>query len=187
MSIGLKLTERQRHGTKYVNMADEKNASLEEAKWWIERGPVKERPKEPYVGRGIIEKWAQALLKDYNQDQASRNVVDINRRVLHQAPLEPGQWGYVSLGVGNYSAAGLAKIKNSFKLPQTARAVIVDAGYSVRVLITDEPIGERIIDINFTPAPSLDYWVSGELVEEKTFSSIDDALKKLKTLVPTYL
>ncbi len=168
-------------------MADEKTAPVEEAKWWIDRGPVKEREKETQLGRGIIEKWVYGMLKDYSQDQAVRNVVDINQRILKELSVSPGEWGYLSLGVGSYPANGLAKIKSSLQLPSHARALAIDAGYSVRVMITGEPIGERFVDINFTEAPSLDYWVGGELVEERLFSNIDETLKKLRASLDGYL
>ena len=57
-------------------MADEKNETLEESKWWIDRGPVKEREKPLAPVPGIIEKWAYELLRGYNQDQATKNLVD---------------------------------------------------------------------------------------------------------------
>lgn len=168
-------------------MADEKTTPVEEVKWWIDRGPVKEREKQTQLGRGIIEKWVCEMLKDYSQDQAVRNVVDINQRILNELSVSPGDWGYLSLGVGSYPASGLAKIKSSLQLPSYARALTIDAGYSVRVLITGEPIGERFVDINFTEAPSLDYWVGGELVEERLFSSVDDTLKKLRGSLASYI
>lgn len=168
-------------------MADEKTIPVEEVKWWIDRGTAKEREKETQLGRGIIEKWVYEMLKDYSQDQAVRNVVDINPRILKELSVSPGEWGYLSLGVGSHPAGGLAKIKSSLQLPPNARALAIDAGYSVRVMITGEPIGERFVDINFTEAPSLDYWVGGELVEERLFSNVDDALKKLRGLLHSYL
>jgi hypothetical protein len=61
--------------------------------------------------------------------------------------------------------------------------LIVDAGYSVRVVITAEPPGERYVDINFTDAPSLDYWVGGQLVEE-SFLNIGEALKRIRPIFP---
>ena len=57
-------------------MADEKNETLEEGKWWIDRGPVKEREKPLAPVPGIIEKWAYELLRGYNQDQAAKNLVE---------------------------------------------------------------------------------------------------------------
>lgn len=168
-------------------MAEEKTPPVEEVKWWIDRGPVKEREKESQLGRGIIEKWVYELLKDYKQEQAVRNVVDINPRTLKELSLPAGEWDYISLGVGSYAANGLAKIRSTLSLPANARGLIIDAGYSVRVLITGEPIGERLVDINFTEAPSLDYWVENELVEERLFSGVDDALKKLRGALSNYI
>lgn len=168
-------------------MADEKTTPVEEAKWWIDRGPVKEREKKTQLGRGIIEQWVYEMLKDYSQAHAVQNVVDINQRILKELSIPPGEWGYLSLGVGSYPPNRLAKIKSSLQLPSHARALAIDAGYSVRVLITGEPIGERFVDINFTEAPSLDYWVCGEMVQERLFPSVDDALKKLRTSLHSYL
>lgn len=168
-------------------MADEKAvpavAPTEEAKWWIDRGPVKEREKKDQLGRGIIEQWTYQLLKDYRQEQAVRNVVDINPRFLKELASAPPGWGYFSLEVGTYPAEKLAAIKNALHLPNGARALAIDAGYSLRVLITGEPVGERVMDINFTEVPSLDTWIGGELIEEKLFHSFPDALKRLGPLI----
>jgi hypothetical protein len=168
-------------------MADEKTTPKEEAKWWIDRGPVKEREKKAQLGKGLIEQWVYELLKDYSQDQAVRNVVDINRRFLKELSMASQQWGYLSLGVGTYPFSKLSRIKSSLPLPANARALVIDAGYSVRILITGEPVGKRLVDINFTAGPSFDYWVDGELVEERLFPNLDEALKKLRPLLPGYL
>ena len=167
-------------------MADEKTPPVEELKWWIDRGPVKEREKIPPLERGIIEKWVYEMLKDYSQERAVRNVVDINPRILKEFSAAPLGWSYLSLGVGSYPANGLDKIKNALQLPADARALLIDAGYSVRLLITGEPIGERLLDINFTEAPSLDYWVRNELVEERLFPNVEVALKELKSALSGY-
>jgi hypothetical protein len=168
-------------------MADEKtNPPAEEVKWWIERGPVKEREKSEALGRGIIEKWTYELLKDYKQEQAVRNVVDINPRTLKDLSQAPLGWNYVSLGVGNYPAARLDKIKKALPLPSDARALIIDAGYSVRILITGEPVGEKLLDINFTEGPSVDYWVNNELIEERLFPNVDVTLKALRPALTNY-
>jgi hypothetical protein len=168
-------------------MADEKIESLEESKWWIDRGPVKEREKAATPVTGIIEKWAYELLRGYNQDQASKNLVDINARLLRGLSVAPGQWGYFSMDVGSYPAEKLAKIKNSLPLPPNARGLIIDAGFSVRVVITGEPVGARYVDINFTDSPALDHWVNGELVQEWVFANIGEALKRIRPELPRYL
>jgi hypothetical protein len=168
-------------------MADEKTQQFEETKWWIDRGPVKEREKPAAPIKGIIEKWAYELLKGYNQDLAMRNLVDINAKMLKELSVGQGEWGYFSLDVGVYPAEKLAKIKNGLPLPAGTRGIVIDAGYSVRVVITAEPIGERFVDINFTDAPSLDYWVNGQLIEERVFSNVGEALKRIRPALDRYL
>ena len=168
-------------------MANEKTAPLEETKWWIDRGPIKERDRSTAAAKGIVEKWAYELLKGYNQDQAIKNLVDINPRILREFSVAPQQWGYFSLEVGTYPHEKLAKIKNALTLPPGARAIVIDAGYSVRVIITGDPVGERYVDINFTDAHSLDYWVKGQLIDEKVFADVGEALKKIKPELRRYL
>ena len=168
-------------------MPDEKTTTLEETKWWIDRGPVKEREKAAAPVRGIVEKWAYELLKGYNQDQAAKNVADINSCLLKSVVVAPGSWGYFSMDVGTYPPDKLTKVKNGLPLPAWARGLVIDAGFSVRILVTGEPIGERYLDINFTETPSLDYWVRGELVEERLFANIGEALKKIRPNLARYL
>jgi hypothetical protein len=169
-------------------MADDKTQQpFEESKWWIDRGPVKEREKPAEPVKGIIEKWAYELLKGYNQDQAAKNLVDINPRLLKELSVPPGQWGYLSLEVGVYPVEKLNKIKGGLPLPAETRGIVIDAGYSVRIVITGEPIGRRYVDINFTDAPSLDYWVDGQLIEERTFLNVGEALKRIRSDLARYL
>lgn len=168
-------------------MAEEKNPAFEETKWWIDRGPVKEREKSATAVKGIIENWAYELLKNYNQDQAAKNLVDINAKLLKGISIEPGEWGYYSLDVGAYPPDKLAKVKSGLPLPAGTRGIVIDAGYSVRVIITGEPVGERFIDINFTDAPSLDFWVNGQLIDERVYSNMGEALKRIRPELARYL
>jgi len=168
-------------------MAEEKNQVFEETKCWIDRGPLKEREKPAEPVKGIIEKWAYELLKNYNQDQAAKNLVDTNPRLLKELTVGPGEWGYFSLDVGKYPEDKLAKIKAGLPLPARSRGVVIDAGYSVRIVITGEPVGERYVDINFTESPSLDCWVNGQLVEERVFANMGEALKRIRPELPYFI
>jgi hypothetical protein len=168
-------------------MPDEKDAQFEETKWWIDRGPVKEREKPAATVKGIVEQWAIELLKGYNQDLAAKNLVDINSKILGSLSIGAGEWGYYSLDVGTYPPDKMARIKSALPLPPGARAIIIDAGYSLRVVITGEPLGQRYVDINFTDAPSLDYWVKGQLIYEQVFSNVGEALRRIKPDLADYL
>jgi hypothetical protein len=99
----------------------------------------------------------------------------------------PGEWGYYSLEIGSYPPEKLSKIKSGLPLPTGTRGIVIDAGYSVRIIITGDPVGERYVDINFTDAPSLDYWVKGQLVEERVYSNVGEALKRIRSELPRYL
>jgi len=168
-------------------MADEKAPAFEETKWWIDRRAVKDRDKAATPVKGIIEKWAFELLENYNQDEAAKNLVDINLKIFRELNVEPGQWGYYSLDIGKYPPDKLEKIKAALPLPPGARGIVIDAGFSVRVMITGEPVGERYVDINFVDTPSLDYWVKSQLIEERVFSNIGEALKRIRPDLPSYV
>ncbi len=163
------------------------DTSVQEVKWWIDTG-TKRQPdgveREPI---GVIERWAFELLKDYRQERALQNIVDINGQALRELDNNEDRWVYLSLGVGEFPAKRLDHIKDSLRIPRYARALAIDAGYSVRLLVTGNPPGEKVLDINFTDAPSLDYWINGELMEEQMFRSVDDALKRLRNSVHRYL
>ena len=61
-----------------------------------------------------------------------------------------------------------------------ARGIVVDAGYSVRVITTGEPIGERYARILILAhVLSLDCWVDGQLVEERVYGSAAWRLKPI--------
>ena len=79
--------------------------------------------------------------------------MDINGQALRELGNNEDRWVYVSLGVGEFPVKRLNYIKDSLRLPRYARALAIDAGYSIRVLITGNPPGEKVLDINFTEAP----------------------------------
>lgn len=167
--------------------AGDREAAVQEVKWWIDTGTRRQPETAERVHEGVIERWAFELLKDYRQEQALQNIVDINGQALRELANHEDRWVYLSLGVGEFPLKRLNHIKDSLRMPRHARALAIDAGYSVRVLITGNPPGEKVLDINLTEAPSLDYWINGELVEEQLFRSLEDALKRLRNSIHRYL
>lgn len=157
----------------------------EESKWWIDRGPKKEAAKGEE--KGLIERWAIELLKDYRQERALQNIVDINQRALAEFNAAEKKWGYVSLGVGRFPQKRLNYVREGLRIPRYAKTLVIDAGYSVRLLITGDPPGEKVVDINFTEAPSMDYWIDNELIEERLFGSVEEALRRLRHSLHRYL
>ncbi len=161
--------------------------TIQETKWWIDTGVRRGQEAPEREPKGVIERWAFELLKDYRQERALQNIVDINGQVLRELGNNDQRWVHVSLGVGEFPTKRLNHIKDALRIPRYSRALVIDAGYSVRILITGDPPGEKLLDINFTESPSLDYWINGELMEEQMFRSIDDALKRLRNSVHRYL
>ena len=171
-----------------ADSAGDSGGAVQEVKWWIDTG-TKRQPedgsqREP---KGVIERWAFELLKDYRQERALQNIVDINGQALRELSGNEDRWVYLSLGVGEFPQKRLNYIKDSLRMPRYARALAIDAGYSIRVLMTGNPPGDKVLDVNFTESPSMDYWINGELVEEQMFRSIEDALKRLRNSVHRYL
>ncbi len=160
---------------------------IQEVKWWIDTGTRRQPDGGKREPTGVIERWAFELLKDYRQEQALQNIVDINGKVLRELADNTDHWVYISLGVGEFPRKRLGYIRDSLRIPRYARAAAIDAGYSVRILVTGSPPGEKVLDINFTDAPSMDCWAHGELVGEQLFHSVDDALRRLRNAIHPYL
>lgn len=170
-----------------TNSSPEPDTTVQEVKWWIDTGTKQQAETGERAPIGVIERWAFELLKDYRQERALQNIVDINGQALHKLDNNEDRWVYLSLGVGEFPVKRLSYIKDSLKIPRYARALAIDAGYSVRVLITGNPPGAKVLDINFTEAPSLDVWMNRELIEEQTFRSIEEALKRIRNSAHRYL
>ena len=170
-----------------ADVNDKESQSDDEIKWWIDRGPKKEVANVEPAQQGLIESWAIELLKDYRQERALQNIVDINQRALAEFDAEDKKWGYCSLAVGRFPQKRLNYIREALRIPRYAKVLVIDAGYSVRFLITGEPSGERVVDINFTESPSMDYWVKNQLIEERLFGSVDEALKRLRHALHRYV
>ncbi len=173
--------------TETAQPAGDPGTAVQEVKWWIDTGTKQRSETGERVPIGVIEHWAFELLKDYRQERALQNIVDINGQALRELANNDDRWVYLSLGVGEFPQKRLNYIKDSLRIPRYARGLAIDAGYSVRVLITGNPPGDKVLDINFTEAPSMDYWNCGELIEEQMFRSVDDALKRLRNSIHRYL
>ena len=141
-----------------TDSAGNPGAAVQEVKWWIDTG-IKQRSdadeREPI---GVIERWAFELLKDYRQERALQNIVDINGQVLRELGANEDRWVYVSLGVGEFPQKRLNYIKDSLRMPRYARALAIDAGYSVRVLMTGNP---RAIRCWTSTSPKRRPWTTG--------------------------
>jgi len=123
----------------------------------------------------------------YDQDRARERLTDNNLKILLAAQPPDGGWAYVELGGGRHPHRDQERIRRSFNLPPYARAVLVDSGRVVRVLVTGTPLGERILEFSLGFAPSFDCWLRDEWVEERVFRTPADAIKASGKLIRQYL
>ena len=133
--------------------------------------------------KGIIEKWAYELLKGYNQDQAAKNLVDINPKLFKELPVAPGEWGYYSLDVGTYPPDKLAKIKSGLPLPPGARGIVIDAGYSVQDDHHRRNRSASVMSISILPTRR--HWITGSTVNWLKSEFSRTSAKRSSEFAPT--
>ncbi len=167
-------------------MGNEKNPQ-ESIKWWVDQGKsTRERPKNgppPPTGARFY-----VTAKGYEQDQAREAIIDLNVKLLTKANPPENGFGYLNLIDERSSPAYLEKVKRALPLPKGARAVIVDSGRMVRVILTGDPIGERVLEFNFNrEEPTFDVWVRGDWKKEILFRSLGELYRKAPRLIERYM
>ncbi len=166
-------------------MASEEKKGTAEERWWVDRDQYRLRPKIqkkfPTAGNSFFR-----AVEGYNQEEALDHLTDINLKLLAQGDAPPGGWGYVSLVKEKSPARKIERIKKSLPLPSFARAVLVDSGQSLRVIVTGTPVGECILEFNFIQEASFDCWIRGEWVREELFASPEELLHHASRLLKEY-
>jgi hypothetical protein len=156
-------------------------------RWWIDQGkPTEQAPRsagaEPAVGASFY-----TVAKGYSQDVARSRLTDLNLKLFQEGDPGPDGWGYLQMTPDRYPAKKLEQIQRALSLPAGVRAVAVDSGVSLRVILTGEPPGERLIELRFGEESSFDAWVRGEWVGEALFNRLPAALKAAGRFVSTYM
>ncbi|MGH7822558.1 MAG: hypothetical protein ACREQ9_22585 [Candidatus Binatia bacterium] len=167
-------------------MASEKGGQ-DSIKWWVDhtksgRERSKDEPPPPAAARFYV------TARGYDQERARAGLVDLNTKFLHEANPPANGFGYLNLIDEPSPPHILDKVKRSVRLPEGARAVIVDAGKMLRVIVTGNPVGERILEFNFNRSePSFDVWVRGEWKEEIVFRDLAELYRSIPKLVERYM
>jgi hypothetical protein len=159
----------------------------EDSRWWIDRGPrkTKEKPSEAPLSLGGA---SYDELRGYDQEKVRASLSHINLKLLEETNPFPGSWNYVSLKPERRKLLEeFEKLKKACPLPEPLRGVAIDCGYSLRLLITGEPLGAKILEVHLSDAPSLDFWELGHLVREGLFSSREEALEAVREFLPELL
>jgi hypothetical protein len=154
-------------------------------RWWVDLGGTDKvkvtRPPGP-AGSRLFQ-----VGRDFDQERARERLSDNNLKLLREAAAPEGGWGYVRLADTTYPERELERIKRLVDLPSYARGVIVDCGRSIRILITGTPLGERLLELTLSEAPSFDCWVHEDWVQEALFEDAEKALKALRGFIEHYL
>jgi hypothetical protein len=154
-------------------------------RWWVDiGGKEKVPPKRP---TGPVGSRFFTAGRGFDQERARERLTDDNLKLLAEANPEEGGWGYVQLGDTRYPQRELEHIKKLVALPPYARAVFVDCGRSVRLLVTGTPPGERLLELTLGESPSFDCWVGQDWVREAVFDDADKALRALQRFIRQYL
>ena len=158
-----------------------------ENRWWVDQGkdahgqPV-ERPPAQFGGRFF------RTGSDFEQERARLRLTDSNLKWLEEGAPSPGSWGVIrALADERFPEKRIERVKSSFRIPPGGRGVIVDSGTSVRLIMTGDPPGERLVEVRLGDESSFDAWVQGEWVGEALFRNFDEALRRAPALVHEYL
>jgi hypothetical protein len=164
----------------------DRKAPTSEDRWWVDQDKEGEqaRPEQRQAPAGAV---FFRSVEGYSQEQALANLTDLNLKLLTRANPSPGEWGYVALCEERSPAREVEKIKRALPLPVSARAVVVDSGRSLRVIITGTPVNERILEFNFIAEASFDCWIQGEWVCEEVFDDKHKLLQCAAELLRRYL
>jgi hypothetical protein len=166
--------------------SSDKKTSINENRWWVDQGKSRERakPEERHAPAG-----AQFFrsVEGYDQEKARDNLTDLNLKLVAQANPAPGAWAYLPLVEERSPTKEIEKIKRALPLPANARGVVVDSGQSLRAIVTDYPLSERILEFNFIDEASFDCWIRGEWVCEAIFKDKHVLLQQAPTLLQRYL
>lgn len=163
----------------------EQQGSSIDNRWWIDTTD-KKRPAAAKPEAAVGSRFFRAG-RGFEQDRARDRLTDNNLKILADAQPPEGAWAYVQLAEKRHPEKDLERIRRAIKVPPFARAVLVDSGRVVRVLLTGTPVGGRILEFTLGYAPSFDCWVDGEWVEERVFKNPSEAIKATGKLVRRYL
>src|SRR5262245_57635888 len=166
--------------------SDERREQAGDTNWWVEKLKARERAK-PEEHQALIGASFFRSVEGYDQEQATKNLTDLNLKLLTQANPEPGAWAYLPL-IGERSAPQeIERIKRALPLPPDARGVVVDSGHALRAVITGTPVGERLLEFNFMDEASFDFWIKGEWVCEQVYRGKRELLRRAADLLRRYM
>jgi hypothetical protein len=160
-----------------------------EQRWWVDtgkagsRGRADEAKAPTLIGARFFD-----VGYAFEQDQAKVRLTDINIKLLEEARPERGEWKILRMVPGeSLSESKVRDLQTRVPLPDGARGVLVDSGRSARLIVTGEPVSERILEFRLGELSSFDCWIRGEWVREEIFRDEEHALQEAGAYVDRYL
>ena len=159
-----------------------------ENRWWVDTGKRTERVRlragEPApVGSRFFD-----IGYDFDQERAKVRLTDSNLKTLDEGRPAAGAWALIHMVPDeSYPEAAAARVRRALPLSPSARGVVVDSGRSIRLIITGDPVGERVLEFTFGDECSFDCWIRGEWVREELFADLEDALRRAPAFLDQYL
>jgi hypothetical protein len=154
-----------------------------ENRWWVDQGKARERAARAPLGDEVAGAAFFRVGRDYDQERARTRLTDLNLKLLEEGNPPPGGWGYLQMTPERFAEKTRERIKRAIPLPPGARALAVDSGTSLRIILTSETTGERLIELRFGDESSFDAWVHGEWVAEALFRNLEEALRAAPAFV----
>ncbi len=156
-------------------------------RWWIDQGKARERQSQKPVAGEVAGASFFRVGLGYDQDTARTRLTDLNLKLLEEGKTPPEGWGYLQMTPERFSPRMLDQIKRAIPLGPGIRALAVDSGVSLRVILTGTPLGARLLELRFGEESSFDAWVQGEWVREVVFSNLREAIRATTAFVSHYL
>lgn len=155
-------------------------------RWWVDTaGTGKTAPAKP-ITAPVGSKFFRAGI-GFEQDKARERLTSNNWRIVREAQPPEGGWAYVRLAETAHPEKEQERLRRALPIPRYARAVLVDSGKTVRVLVTGTPIGERLLEFTFGYAPSFDAWIRDEWVAEEVFATPGEAIRAARVKIKQFL
>lgn len=158
----------------------------EDNRWWIDKGPQKskETPPGTSIAAGGV---SYDELRDFDQEKTRGNLSNMNVKLLEEVNPAPQSWHYLSMKPEQLLIRDFERVKRDCPLPAPLRGVAIDCGHSLRLLVTGETLGEKILEIHLSETPSLDLWQKGDLIWEGLFSTWEEAMQAVRKTLPILL
>jgi hypothetical protein len=156
-------------------------------RWWVDESKPRERVSRPLPPEVVAGASFYRVAAGYSQDIARSRLTDLNLKLLQEGNPPPNDWAILEMTPDRFPAKKIEQIKRTIHLPPGARALAIDSGVSLRVILTGDPPGERLLELRFGDESSFDAWVRGEWVSEARFDRMADALRATPGFVDRYL